>query len=440
MASRTDIEHVTAMATAPNQDDAFLDDFAAMSAFGATDAGGVDRQAATAAYGQARKWLASWLGGRGFRIERDRIGNLFGFLELTPGAPYVLVGSHLDSQPRGGKFDGAYGVLAAAHAADRVRKRYRRNGAQAVLNIAVVDWFNEEGSRFQPSMMGSGVFTGKLDLEDALSTPDLAGVTVGEAMASIDELGSNPVGSPSVAAAAYVEIHIEQGKTLEKEATAIGLVTSTWAANKYEVEVVGAQSHTGATDMEDRQDALYGAALVVAAVREIADSFPGRLHSSCGQLTVFPNSPNAVAGKVQMHLDLRTSDDPILVEAEEQLRQRCAAIEVKANVKIEKRRTHSWSANYYQPEGVELARRTAEDLGLSYMEIRTRAGHDSTNMKDLVPTMMLFIPSVGGISHSELEYTADVDLCNGVAMVTELLARITTGALGSAASRPPAQR
>ncbi|MFP1155278.1 M20 family metallo-hydrolase [Mycobacterium sherrisii] len=428
------------MSASPEQDSAFLGDFAAMSTFGATDAGGVDRQAASVAYGQARKWFANWLQSRGFRVERDRIGNLFGFLDLTPGAPYVLVGSHLDSQPRGGKFDGAYGVLAAAHAADRVRNHYQRTGARAAVNIAVVDWFNEEGSRFQPSMMGSAVFTGKLDLENALSTCDLAGVTVGDAMAAIDELGSNPVGPQSAAAAAYVEIHIEQGKTLEKEATALGLVTSTWAANKYEVEVVGAQSHTGATDMEDRQDALYGAALVVAAVREIADAFPGQLHSSCGQLTVFPNSPNAVAGKVRMHLDLRTSDDPILVEAEELLRQRCAAIEVKANIKVERRRTHSWSANYYQPEGVELARRTAEDLGLSHMEIRTRAGHDSTNMKDLVPTVMLFIPSVGGISHSELEYTADADLCNGVAMVAELLARITTGELATAASSPPAQR
>ncbi|MEE6178323.1 M20 family metallo-hydrolase [Mycobacterium sp. 050134] len=424
------------LSTSQGQDSAFLDDFRAMSAFGATDAGGVDRQAATLEYGQARKWLASWLGDRGFRVERDRIGNLFGLLELTAGAPYVLVGSHLDSQPRGGKFDGAYGVLAAAHAADRVRNRYRRSGAPAAVNIAVVDWFNEEGSRFQPSMMGSAVFTGKLGLENALSTTDLAGVTVRDAMAGIGELGSNPVGSESLTAAAYVEIHIEQGKALEKEATDIGLVTSTWAANKYEVEVLGAQSHTGATDMGDRQDALYGAALVVAAVREIADLFPGQVHSSCAQLSVFPNSPNAVAGRVHLHLDLRTSDDPILGEAEEALRQRCAAIEVKANVKIEKRRSHSWSANYYQPEGVELARRTAEDLGLSHMDIRTRAGHDSTNMKDLVPTVMLFVPSAGGISHSELEYTADPDLCNGVAMVTELLARITAGELAGAARRP----
>jgi beta-ureidopropionase / N-carbamoyl-L-amino-acid hydrolase len=436
LTARADIEQSMDSSRSPSNDSAFLDDFAMMSTFGATGGGGVDRQAATLEYGRARKWLAGWLAGRGFRVERDRIGNLFGFLELTPGAPYVLIGSHLDSQPRGGRFDGAYGVLAAAHATDRVRNRYQRNGTRAALNIAVVDWFNEEGSRFQPSMMGSAVFTGKLDLENALNTSDAGGISVREAMSAIDELGSNRIGSENVVAAAYVEIHIEQGKTLEKEATDIGLVASTWAANKYEIEVLGAQSHTGATDMEDRQDALYGAALVVAAVRDIADTFPGQLHTSCGQLTVFPNSPNTVAGKVRMHLDLRTSDDPILVEAERNLRQRCAAIELKANVKIDTRRSHSWSANHYQLEGVELARRTAEDLGLRHMEIRTRAGHDSTNMKDLVPTVMLFIPSVGGISHSELEYTADPDLCNGVTMLTELLARIAAGELAGTVSGP----
>jgi beta-ureidopropionase / N-carbamoyl-L-amino-acid hydrolase len=434
--ARSEAEHAVGWSTSSNEDDAFLSDFVVMSSFGATSGGGVERQAATLEYGQARKWFANWLGDHGFRVERDRIGNLFGFLELTPGAPYVLAGSHLDSQPRGGRFDGAYGVLAAAHAAVRAQENHRRTGARAAANIAVVDWFNEEGSRFKPSMMGSAVFTGKLDLEDALNTTDQAGATVREALSGIGELGLTAVGLESVVVAAYVEIHIEQGKILEKEATDIGLVVSTWAANKYEISVLGAQAHTGATDMEDRQDALYGAALTVAAVREIADKFPGQLHSSCGQLTVFPNSPNAVASEVYMYVDLRSSDDAILVEAEAILRQQCAAIEVKANVKIENRRSYSWSANYYQPEGVELARRTAEDLGLSHVEIRTRAGHDSTNMKDLVPTVMLFIPSVGGISHSELEYTADPDLCNGVTLLAELLARLTTGELSSATGEP----
>src|SRR5215467_14628042 len=136
--ARTDIERDGGLSTPASKNDAFLADFAVMSTFGATGQGGVERQAATLEYGQTRTWLADWLGDRGFRVQRDRIGNLFGLIELTPGAPYVLVGSHLDSQPRGGKFDGAYGVLAAAHAADRVRDRYERTGAPAALNIAVV--------------------------------------------------------------------------------------------------------------------------------------------------------------------------------------------------------------------------------------------------------------------------------------------------------------
>ncbi|MFE7421191.1 M20 family metallo-hydrolase [Rhodococcus sp. NPDC057529] len=409
--------------------DDFVADFATMSGFGATEAGGVERQAATAADAQTRRWLAQWLRERGFRVKRDRIGNLFGLLELIPGAPYVLVGSHLDSQPRGGRYDGAYGVLAAAHAVDRIRRHYQSNGVSPSVNLAVVNWFNEEGSRFKPSMMGSAVYTGKLDLETALNTTDASGTTVREALSVIGELGEEDVFGTSLAPAAYVEIHIEQGKILDKQGVDIGLVTSTWAANKYEISVHGAQAHTGSTEMADRQDALYGAALAVAAVRELADRYDDRLHTSCGQLTVYPNSPVVVAREVQMHLDLRSPDDSILAEADEILRRQFAKIEVKANVQIEKRHAHTWAANFYQKEGVELARAAVNDLGLSNVEIRTRAGHDSTNMKEIVPSIMLFIPSVDGISHSELEYTHDHDLCNGVDLTAEILLRLTHGHL-----------
>lgn len=409
-------------------DDAeFLADFAAMSEFGATEAGGVERQAATAADAQTRRWLAEWLRQRGFQVKRDRIGNLFGLLELTPGAPYVLLGSHLDSQPRAGRFDGAYGVLAAAHAIDRVRRHLLDNPGTASVNLAVVDWFNEEGSRFKPSMMGSAVYTGKLDLETALDTTDTSGTTVRQALSTIGELGDTGVLDAAAPPVAYLEIHIEQGKILDKQGVDIGLVTSTWAANKYEISVHGAQAHTGSTEMADRKDALYGAALAVTAVRELADRYDTNLHTSCGQLTVYPNSPVVVAREVRMHLDLRSPDDAILAEADEILRRQFAEIEVKADVRIEKRHAHTWAANYYQAEGVEMARAAVEDLGLSNVEIRTRAGHDSTNMKDLVPSIMLFIPSVDGISHSELEFTHDRDLCNGVDLVAEILARLASG-------------
>lgn len=415
-------------------DAALLADFTQLSAIGATPAGGVERQAATAEDGATRAWLAAWLRERGFTVHRDRVGNLFGLCELVPGAPYVLAGSHLDSQPRGGRFDGAYGVLAAAHAADRLVRHYSgphdaSSAAGPRFNVGVVNWFNEEGSRFKPSMMGSAVFTGKLATADALAVTDPGGVSVAEALDAIAEAGPADVFGPERAVGSYAEIHIEQGRELDKAGITLGLVDSTWAADKYEISVIGAQSHTGATAMADRQDALYGAALVVVALRELADRYGEDLHTSCGQLTVLPNSPVVVAREVHLHLDLRSPSDDLLDEAAAELRRRFAEIEVTADVAIERRTAHTWKGNPYPTAGVELARAVAADLGVSATTVRTRAGHDSTNMKDSVPTVMLFIPSVDGISHAETELTRDEDLCAGVDVLTETLARMVEGAL-----------
>lgn len=418
----------------PQSDDQFLRDFATMSSFGATPAGGVERQAATTADGQNRTWLAKWLEQRGFRVAYDRCGNMFGLYELVPGAPYVLAGSHLDSQPRGGRFDGAYGVLAAAHAADRLARHYRAHPDGARANIAVVNWFNEEGSRFKPSMQGSGVFTGKIDLDAALNTTDSDGISVREALDALEMRGVIDVftvgdhhtpGGPAVAS--YAEIHIEQGRELDKAGIQLGVVPATWAANKYELAVVGAQSHTGATAMADRQDALFGAAKIVVALRTIANEFGPDLHTSCGQLTVYPNSPVVVAREVHMHLDLRSPSDELLAAADEKLRRACAEIEVEADVRVERRFAHTWKGHTYQPEGVALAEEVIDDLGLGHMQVLTRAGHDSTNMKDVVPSVMLFIPSVDGVSHAEAEFTHDHDLVAGVDVLTEVLARMVEG-------------
>jgi N-carbamoyl-L-amino-acid hydrolase len=421
------------------RDREFLDSWAELEVIGATPAGGVERQAATAEDGQMREWFSQWLRDRGFTVEVDRVGNLFGLLEFHPGAPYVLVGSHLDSQPRGGRFDGAYGVLAGGAAADRIRRQAGESGVTPRYNIAVVDWFNEEGSRFKPSLMGSAVFTGAADLEDTLNITDHDGVTVREALTAIDSIGERDVfgaGEDSRRLAAYAEIHIEQGRELEKDNVAIGLVDRTWAANKYELNVVGVQGHTGATAIDDRQDALLGASLIVVALRDIADEFGEELHTSCGQMTVLPNSPVVVPREVHMHLDLRSDNDELLAAADAALRKRIAEAEIRAKVKVEHRKAHVWPGHHYQPQGVELARTVADDLGVSSMLVQTRAGHDSTNMKEIVPSVMLFVPSVDGISHAEAEYTADEDLCTGVDLLTETLARMLDGALDSAATDP----
>lgn len=401
-------------------------DFQQLSQFGATPGGGVDRQAATDADGAQRAWLAEWLAARGFRVEYDHAGNQFGLLEIHPGAPYVLTGSHLDSQPLGGRYDGAYGVLASAHAAQRVARKWREGTITPKYNLAVVNWFNEEGCRFKPSMMGSSVYTGKLDVQQALSTTDRDGVTVAEALSGIGCLGSGA--GPQ--AAAYAEIHIEQGRNLENDGITIGVVDSTWAAQKYELVVHGDQSHTGSATMPDRQDALLGASLLVVAARELAEDFAAApLHTSVSQMTIEPNSPVVIAREVRMHLDLRSPNESVVDLANERLMARFAEIETRARVRIEKATAHSWGVAGYQPEGVKLSMAAAENLGLTYRRIMTVAGHDSVNMKDLVPTVMLFVPSVDGISHNEHEFTTDDDVCAGVDLLTEVIRRLAVGEL-----------
>ena len=407
------------------QDTAFVQDFRTMSAFGATGNGGVDRQAATVPDGEQRRWLTGLLEERGFTVKFDHAGNQWGLYEAVPGAPFVVVGSHMDSQPTAGRYDGAYGVLAAAHAAFRLAARWEAGATAPKFNLAVVNWFNEEGSRFKPSMMGSSVYTGKLDLDAALNTKDAAGITVRDAL---DAIGCR--GTFEGPEAAYcAEIHIEQGRSMEREGITIGLVSSNWAANKYEFVVHGEQAHTGSTVIADRKDALLGASMLVVAARELADRFPGVLHTSVGQLNVYPNSPVVVPSRVNLLLDLRSADEAVLAEADALLHARITEIERLANVSVEKNHSHSWAVTPYQPEGVELAAKVAAHLGLSNKEVMTLAGHDSTNMKDLVPTVMLFVPSVDGISHNEHEYTTDEDIVAGLAMLTEVVSRLCDGAL-----------
>lgn len=401
----------------------FLHDFATMSSFGATPDGGVDREALTEADVAQRRWFSTRLTDGGFRVEYDAVGNQFGLLERTPGAPYVIVGSHMDSQPTAGRFDGAYGVLAAFHAVSRVADLL--GSAEAPLNLAVVNWFNEEGSRFAPSMMGSSVYTGVMPVETALSTTDRHGISVGDALRATEFAGSGA----GPRAAAYAEIHIEQGRELENARKTIGVVTATWAAHKYRVVVHGEQAHSGATLMDDRRDALFGAAKLVVAAREIADARPGVVHTAVGQLDVYPNSPVVVASRVTLLLDIRSADVEAARASAVELERRIAEIESSARVRIEAVETHSWGINAFDERGAGLTRQVCDDLGVPHADLLTVAGHDSVNMKEVVPTVMIFIPSVGGISHNTQELTEDDDLIAGVDVLTEVVAELARGRL-----------
>lgn len=401
----------------------FLSDFQAMSANGATAGGGVERQAASAGDNLNRAWFHEVLESLGARVIYDEIGNQYGLFEIAPDAEYVGLGSHLDSQPLAGRFDGAYGVLAAAHAAGRVAQ----SGATARYNLAVINWFNEEGSRFAPSMMGSSVFVGTLALERAYSATDLAGVTVAQAQ---EEAGWSPRGeAPKLAA--YAEIHVEQGKELEAAGNTIGLVTATWGAKKFQAVVSGEQGHTGSTLMADRKDALFGASLIIASVERLTHEFEeGQLQASVSQLTLEPNSPVTIAREVRFNVDVRSPSTEVLDKAQARLQEIIAEAEEESRTSVELTPTHEWALNPYPAVGVALAREIVEELGYTHQEIYTVAGHDSTNLKEVVPTVMLFIPSVDGISHNEKEFTTEEDCVAGLDVLTHVAQRLVENGCG----------
>jgi len=300
--------------------------------------------------------------------------------------------------------------------------------APARFNLAVVDWFNEEGSRFKPSMMGSAVLTGTLAVEKALATTDPTGTTVAAALDAID--GRGDFGGLDVAA--YLEIHVEQGRELEDTGTTIGLVSTTWTAHKLEVVVTGEQSHTGAARMVDRRDALYGAAELIVAVRRLIDGFePEQLHTAVSEMYLDPNSPVAIAREVRLLVDVRSPERALLEQAVARLRERMAEIETLAKVEIEVRGLVEWSSGPFLEEGILLAAAEAERLGYTYRRSATVAGHDATNMKEVVPTVMLFVPSVDGISHNEREFTSDEDMVAGLEVFTAVLGRVASGALSA---------
>ncbi|MCD1287757.1 MULTISPECIES: M20 family metallo-hydrolase [unclassified Brevibacterium] len=426
------------MTAAPTSstDAAFLADFHHVASIGATDNNGVDRQALTPEDKATRDWMRDWAARNGFDLRIDAIGNMFACLQLvpessdttgTPTAPYVLIGSHLDSQPLGGRFDGAYGVIAALFAALRVKESLAESGQVPEFNLAVVNWFNEEGGRFAPSIMGSSVYAGLFDLEEMLAVEDLEGTSVAEALKTIGYAGTD---TPPEAIS-YAEIHIEQGRILEREATDIGVVEASWYTQKLDIDVLGEQSHTGATAMADRHDALVAASKVVLAVAEVVNDFEDEaLVSSVGQHVVEPNSPIVVPRRVHMVADLRSSDPAIVTAARDRLRSQIAEIARDHDITIDVADFDLRDKRHFPETGVELAEKSAANEGLSIRRLETMAGHDSVAMNHRVPAVMMFVPSVDGVSHCEREFTTDEDMVRGLRVLTNVATELVGGELG----------
>lgn len=392
-----------------------------VSFFGRTTGGGVSRLAASREDGQARDWLRACFTEEGFAVSVDAVGNMFGVLDFAgAGAPLVLTGSHLDSQPAGGRYDGAYGVVAGLEAALAIGREVVRGGVKPTHNLAVVNWTNEEGARFAPSTLGSAVYAGLVNQDFALARVDVDGVTLGAALRGIGYLGAD---TPPRPAAAYVELHIEQGPLLERENRVIGIVEGNWGTVKYIADIAGEAAHTGPTPMAKRRDALLPAAELILFARSLSDQTGGELLSSVGRLDVQPNSTNVVAGRARLYAEFRAADPGHLTNA-------CALFEAKArelstsSVAVALARTLDRPAGSFDSALRDLIETEARGAGYSTLRLATVAGHDAIPLRAAAPSAMVFVPSAGGVSHNEAEFTKPADLVAGADVLARVLARL----------------
>lgn len=398
----------------------FSELFAESMSIGRKPNGGTDRMSLTPDDCAHRTWFAEQLREAGAEVRIDPAGNIFGLFTWGDNAPYILCGSHLDSQENGGVYDGAYGVVAALCAARAIDEAVRAGTLAPATNLAVVDWTNEEGARFEPSLMGSRVFTGALKLGDIEQAQDLDGVRFGDALR---ESGWQGADEPPQAVA-YFELHVEQGPALEAAGVNIGAVTGNWSAVKMDVRILGKQSHTGSTPMHLRKDALYGMALLTVAARELADEFARRgteLRTSVTKVRLFPHSPNIVTSECQLHLEVRAESEEVARAAADQLATTFADIEAQAGVSIEIAHTEVRQAMAFPESGISLIEHAAATCGLTCMRTKTVCGHDAIALAAAVPSALMFVPSVGSSAHAPGEFTEPADLANGVQVLIEAL-------------------
>ncbi len=389
-----------------------------VSQHGATAAGGVHRPACTPADGAARDWLRAQWEAAGLRVLVDPIGNMFGVLESAgPDASAVMTGSHLDSQPNGGRFDGAYGVVAACAALEAVRQHPAPR-----RNLVLANWTSEEGARFQPSLLGSSVYAGALPLADALARRDGAGVSASEALAAIGYAGTQAPPPP----AAYVELHVECGPRLEAAGRHLGVFQRYWGATKVGVAFVGAQAHTGPTPMRDRKDALLAAASLIVELRALADRSGEALHTSVGRIEVQPNSPNVVPGEAVLFVELRSADAAVLDAAETELTALAKGAAARASVRLELRGVERRRPAAADVALAGLAERCAAARGHEAMPLATVAAHDALSLGALCPSVVIAVPSAGGVCHHPSEFTPPEDLQLGAAVLADMLWALVT--------------
>jgi beta-ureidopropionase / N-carbamoyl-L-amino-acid hydrolase len=400
-----------------------------LSSYGGGPDGSMNRLTLSREDGAARDWLGRWFAANGFVQSIDAIGNQFGRMPLAgANAPVIMVGSHIDSQPNGGRFDGALGVVSACEAVLAVSERLRAESRLSACNFQVVNWTNEEGARFQPSLLGSSVFAGAAELEWALDRADGDGVTVRKSLEQIGYAGKDKVAPPD----ALIELHIEGDKYLFEANETFGVFTRFWGATKYRLAVLGRQAHTGATPMAERKDALLGAAYLIADLKQIAGEHGLDLHTSVGRLEVFPNSPNTVPSEAVLFIELRSGSPEVLAEAERKMKVRMEAAATRAGVTCEVRAIDRRKAGSFASGLVTLAEQTAAAYGETARHLDTIGGHDAVAMSAVCPSVVLAVRSRDGVIHHPTEFTSAADQAFGTQVLADMLYAIATEGLHAA--------
>jgi beta-ureidopropionase / N-carbamoyl-L-amino-acid hydrolase len=388
-----------------------------LACFGATVKGGVSRLALSQEEIAARAQLVKWGQEIGLEPAVDRASNLFLRLPGTePHLPPLLTGSHIDSQPTGGKFDGAYGVIAALEAIEAIKA----SGHRPRRSIELVAWMNEEGARFSPGMMGSAIFTGVRRLDEVIKVRDKAGISVEEELAKVliaeEKLPRSPLGFK---VAGFVEAHIEQGITLQNEKLTIGVVTGIQGKRTFRIEVEGEESHAGTSARANRRDALVSAVAIVQALQNAMWDPDDTVRFTIGMFTVQPNAPSVVPGRVVFSVDLRHGDAETIKRLGDALPHICKAARGACDVNV---RELLYDIPLEFPASMRLLiSKTAERLKLPHREMPSPAGHDSRYLNYVCPTGMIFIPCKDGISHNEAEEITPVDATAGARVLADVI-------------------
>ena len=369
-----------------------------LAQIGATPKGGVCRLTLTDLDRQGRDLVSRWAREAGMSVTIDKIGN--GFMR-RPGRnnalPPIVTGSHIDTQPTGGKFDGNYGVLAGLE----VVRTLNDANIQTEAPIEVAWWTNEEGSRFVPVMMGSGVFAKAFTLEHAYAATDTEGKSVKAELERIGYIGEQEPGDHPIGC--YFETHIEQGPVLEDHDVTIGVVTGVLGIRWYDCVVTGMEAHAGPTPMALRKDALQVAAKLMQDVVACAHRHPPHGRGTVGMVQVHPNSRNVIPGRVKFSIDLRNADDALCEQMDADIRSVAAKLSAESGLPIEITPVSAYPAQPFHPDLIDAVGRAAAALGYSHMPVVSGAGHDAVYMARLAPAGMIFIPCKDGISHNEIE-------------------------------------